>query len=549
MQRLVEEKYLKEKIKKGKQTFIQSIVVLVFSQFVIKILGLVYKLYLTNKEGFGDAGNAIYNSGFQIYALLVTISSIGVPNAISKLVSERYSVGDYKGAHKIFEVAFVFFAIIGFIMSCLLFFNATYISNQLLEIPEAKLTLIVLSPSIFFVSIISVLRGFFNGRQNMKPTANSQTIEQLAKTIFTIIIVETIFRCVTQTDVKTMIMATGANLATTAATIISFLYLIIIYKKYKKIIKEEIHDKKDINYNKITIRYIIKQIILVAMPMTISAIMGSINKNIDSFTIVRGLKNFLSEDIAKKQYGILSGKVDTLVTFPLSFNVAFATVLVPSISAAKSSNNMESGNKKILFSMLISILIGLPCTVGMIIFSKPILNLLFPNANEGTFLFQISAISIVIIMLSQTINGALQGLGKVMVPVISLSIGVVVKLIINLILVKINPETFILGGTVGAATGTIISHMISLIISATILKKTIKIKININKFIIKPIIATIIMGVTSYFFYKIILNISLNEKITTIISIIIAIITYIICVILLKIFDKKELKTIKISKN
>ena len=176
--------------KTKKQSFMQGIMTLMFSQVIIKIFGLIYKLYSTNKKGFGDAGNAIYNSGFQIYALLLTIASIGVPNAIAKLISEKLSVGDNRGAQKIFKVAFAMFSIIGFLGSVLLFFSAKVIANKWLQIPEAELTLIILAPSVFFVSIISVLRGYFNGYENMKPMAKSQTIEQLSKTILTIFIVE-----------------------------------------------------------------------------------------------------------------------------------------------------------------------------------------------------------------------------------------------------------------------------------------------------------------------------------------------------------------------
>ena len=159
--------------KEKKQSFMQGIITLMFSQVIIKILGLFYKLYLTNKSGFGDAGNAIYNSGFQIYALLLTISSIGVPNAVAKLISEKLSVGDNRGAQKIFKVAFAFFSVVGFTGSALLFCGSDFIANVWLQIPEAKLTLIILAPSIFFVSLISVLRGYFNGHENMKPMAQS----------------------------------------------------------------------------------------------------------------------------------------------------------------------------------------------------------------------------------------------------------------------------------------------------------------------------------------------------------------------------------------
>ena len=178
--------------KEKKQSFMQGIITLMFSQVLIKILGLFYKLYLTNKNGFGDAGNAIYNSGFQIYALLLTISSIGVPNAVAKLISEKLSVGDNRGAQKIFKVAFAFFSVVGFTGSALLFCGSDFIANVWLQIPEAKLTLIILAPSIFFVSLISVLRGYFNGHENMKPMAQSQTIEQFTKTICTVAIVELI---------------------------------------------------------------------------------------------------------------------------------------------------------------------------------------------------------------------------------------------------------------------------------------------------------------------------------------------------------------------
>lgn len=133
-----------------KQGFIQGVFALIFSQVIIKILGLVYKLYLTNKEGFGDAGNAIYSAGFQIYALLLTLSSIGVPNAVAKMVSERISIGDTKGAHRIFKIAFLTFASIGFLCSIILFLGANYIANNLLQIPEArKFTYCIIAIYIF----------------------------------------------------------------------------------------------------------------------------------------------------------------------------------------------------------------------------------------------------------------------------------------------------------------------------------------------------------------------------------------------------------------
>ena len=218
-------------MKKKKETIVKGIIVLLFSQVLIKIIGLIYKLYLTNREGFGDEGNAIYSAGFQIYALLLTFSSTGVPTAISKLVSERLAIGDNKGAHRIFKIAFFTFAIFGIAGTILLFFGARTIATNWLQIPEAEYSLIALSPSIFFVSITSVIRGYFNGREKLSATARSQSIEQIFKTIFTIILVEIIANI---TKNNTMLMAGAANLATTIATFFSFSYIYMYYKDQRK---------------------------------------------------------------------------------------------------------------------------------------------------------------------------------------------------------------------------------------------------------------------------------------------------------------------------
>ena len=522
-----------KKIKK--EGFMKGVVILMLSQIFIKIMGLMYRMYLTNREGFGDKGNAIYGSGFQIYALLLTISSIGVPNAVSKIVSERVAIGDHKGAHKVFKIALITFGTIGFLCSLFLFYMAKDIANNWIQIPEAEMSLTALSPSIFFVSIICVIRGYFNGRQCIKVTANSQTIEQIFKMTLTIIIVE-ILAIISGTD--TSIMAGGANIATTISSILCFVYLYIYYSTVKKEIAREVKDS--VNYRYKGIIKIIKEILCVSIPMSLTPILSTINKNIDSVTVVRGLKNFMSESMAKAEYGILTGKVDTLVTMPMSFNIAFTTALVPSVSSAKATGEWKNAKKRIEFSILITILIGLPCSIGMIIFAQPILNLLFPNQVSGAFILQVSATSILFIVLEQTISGVLQGIGKPMVPAIALSIGVIVKFIINSVLIPVNPKEFLFGGTSGAAIATTICHMIASIIDIKIMKKYIKLEINKKDYIIKPILACIMMGICSICTYKILLSI-ISEKLCTIISIFVAIVVYIMSAFCLKIFSKSNM--------
>ena len=517
--------------KPKKEGFMQGVVTLMFSQVLIKILGLVYTLYLTNRSGFGDKGNGISAGAYQIYALLLTISSIGVPSAISKLISERVAVGDHKGAHRVFKIAFATFAVIGLVGSMLLFFGAHVIAYNWLQIPDAEMTLVALSPAVFFVTVASVMRGYFNGRQKISVGARSQTLEQVFKTLLTIMVVELV---AILSNVSTEWMAAGANLATTLATFLGFGYLVLYYRSERKELADEI--KNTVNYKYERVSDIIKKIMLVAIPITLTAIMSSINKNVDSFTVVRNLKMFMDEDKATALYGILGGKVDTLTSLPLAINVAFATALVPAISAAKARNDKKTITEKTSFSLLVSMLIGLPCTVGMYIFAQPILNLLFPNANSGALLLQISSLTIIFTILDQTINGALQGYGKLMIPTISLGIGVFVKFILNIILIPI-PSI----GIYGAAIGSVACHFVAFCIVFTMLRKNIKLNLTFSKFVLKPAIATIIMGICSYFSYVVLKGI-IVERLATILAIIIATIIYILSVVALRIFTKDEFK-------
>lgn len=513
-----------------KDGFMKGVMALMFSQVIIKLLGLVSKIFLTNKEGFGDVGNGIYGSGYQIYAMLLTISSIGVPNAIAKLISEKVAIDDYKGAHRIFRIALLVFGLIGLTGTLVLFLGASAIANAI-EVPEATLSLQVLSPSITFVTIAAVLRGYFNGLDKVSVTAKSQSLEQVFKTLITILAVEFIGM---GTGLNTTFMAAGANLATTLSVTLSFLYIIVYYRTFRKIVKPKI--QQTVTYKSERVKKIVRNILIVSIPITLSAIMSTLSKVVDIVTVVKGLKTFLPDTFAKAQYGILSGKVDTLATLPLSFNIAFATALVPSVAALMAKKDEKTAGKRISLSLLITMIIGLPCTFGMMVFADPILNLLFPNAPDGAFLLQIFSLTIIFAVLMQTTNGALQGLGRIMVPAITSFIGVMLKLILNLILVP-NPNF----GVNGAAIASVVNNFFAFFLSYIILRRTIKLNLNFKKFILKPIIATFAMCICSYYLYTLMLNSIISAKIATILAIGIAVIIYVVMVIILRIFDEDEI--------
>ncbi len=150
------------------KSFVSNVIIILSAQITVKILGMFYRMVITNIKGFGDAGNGYYSAGFQVYTLLLALSSVGIPNAISKLISEKTAVSDYGGAKKLFKTALLIFSSAGIILSMGLFFSSAWIAEDILDMEGAKYTLAALSPSIFFVCVSSVFRGYFSGINKMQ---------------------------------------------------------------------------------------------------------------------------------------------------------------------------------------------------------------------------------------------------------------------------------------------------------------------------------------------------------------------------------------------
>lgn len=179
---------------KKTNSFMQNVLILMFAQIMVKVLGLVYKFVITNFDGFGDTGLGYYSSGYQIYSLLLALSSIGIPSVISKLVSERIAIGDQKGAQRIFKICLALFTGIGAVLSLVLYFGAEYIANTVYNVVDTMYVMKALAPAIVFVSASAVFRGYFAGQNNMKPTSYSQIIEQLLNCILSIVFVYSLLR-------------------------------------------------------------------------------------------------------------------------------------------------------------------------------------------------------------------------------------------------------------------------------------------------------------------------------------------------------------------
>lgn len=555
------------------RSFMGNVAIILFAQIMVKVLGLVYRMVITNIDGFGDAGNGFYNAGFQVYTVLLAISSVGIPNAIAKMVAERTALNDHRGAHKVFKTALMLFSVIGIICTAILYLGADFIADKIMNMHGAQYVMRALAPSLFFVCVSSVVRGYFQGLNDMRATSFSQMLEQVFKCGLTIVFViltvgamPEIMKWLTNvtmlysgdtTVTPPEIMAAWANVASSVATMLSLAYLAIFYFRNRKSINEKIA-KSEPTGVATPAGKLVKMILMLSVPMSLASIITAVNRVVDLATITRGIELAFANGIpaistlqaiahptaeqlntaAVTLSGMLS-KSDTLFNMPLALNIAFATVLVPSIAGALAKGDTKEASEKTSYSFMVSILLILPCAIGYMVLSQPIYNIIYPAAPDGADLLSIMAVALVFSALTQTITGALQGIGKVMTPAIAILIGCVFKVALNLILIPI-PEINIYG----AAISSIVCQVVAFAVNFGVLIKHIPVKITLTKYIGKPLLAGVIMAVVAVVLHWALTLVFgtayLGNLIATLIAIAVAAVVYIVSILLLKVMDKND---------
>ncbi len=525
---------MRKAVKQKGASFMKNVLILMFAQISVKLLGLIYRLVITNAEGFGNTGLGYYSTGYQIYSLLLALSSIGIPSVVSKMVSERIAIGDNKGAQRIFKISMTFFVSLGLVFSLLLFFAAEPIATLVFNVPDVKYVMQVLAPAIVFVAASAVFRGYFAGQNDMKPTSASQILEQFFNCVLSITFVYALI------GKEPYIMAAGGNLSSTLAIIITFMYLILYYKRRKiRVSKKQISPER----NK-TNGQLLKAILAMSIPITISSVISVVNPIIDSSTVSRCIQTAFAsiitggkealEAYAMNMTGILA-KMDTLVGLPVAINVAFSTALTPAIAAAIAKKDYKTASKRLSFSLFSSLIIVLPCAAGFIALAQPILNLIYPTASDGANILMLYSISMIFIALSQTINGGLYGLNKTKTPAIALAVGALIKFILNIVLIS-NPNM----GIIGAGISSIVCQVVAFTICFTSLRKSIRLNLKLKNNIVKPIIAAVTMGVFVYFINAGLSKV-INGNIATIISILCGALIYVAMILLTKSLKKEDI--------
>ena len=437
---------------KGKDKILSGAVVLGAGTFIAKILGALYRAPLTNF--IGGYGLGLYQMVFPVYVLLLDLSSAGVPTALSKLISSREQSDKKSFATACLKKSISLFTVVGIILSVTMVLLAKIMARGQGN-EQAWLGYVFLAPAIVPVCILACFRGYFQGFMKMTPTALSQITEQLIKLVLGLT-----FAYLALPNIPKAVA--GATLAITVAETIACLQTFLAYKIFNKNQKKaKIYEQK--------FNGLLKSIIKIVLPVTITGILLPLSHVADSFIVINVLSRYRAD--ATELYGLLSGVAHTVIGLPVSICYGISTATLPSVS----SSNGEERETRTKKSLILTLVLSLLGAAGCYAFSGLIVKLLF-NSLSGQEkivsieLIKITSLGVVLLSLLQTENAILIAHGKTYIPPITLSLGVIAKILISVLLIS-NPAFNIYGGAIGLIACYFLPCLVNLIVIVTLRMK------------------------------------------------------------------------------
>lgn len=479
---------------KQKGSFLKQAAILAFAGILVRFLGFVYRVPMTNM--LGDVGNGIYGAGYNIYMFLLILSSAGLPAAISKLVSERLALHQYRNAHRVFQVSLLISATLGTIFAILLALTAKKMA-VLVSSPDSYYAILTLCPTLVIVAVMSVYRGYFQGMHTMVPTAISQIVEQIFNAFFSVYLAYLFLGWYVPAG-QTKNLPLGAAGGTMGTGIGAAAGLIVVWISYLLIRPDLLKRAERCRQTQEeTQTQLAKKIMQTALPIIAGTAVFSITNLIDMGMVTKILKDIGFSDMeATALYGQLNGKYVTLTTLPVSISTAIATAVLPSIAASNRLGEKNQVKRKMNLTMRISMIISVPASVGIAALGPQILAMLFPSAKEGGMLLVVGGVSIIFLALCQTATGVLQGLGHIKVPVVGALLGAVTKVILNAVLIPI-PMLNVLGAVL-STTGC---YLVAALFDVYMLSRITQVRFDWNRVMLKPILGAVVMGIAALGIY------------------------------------------------
>ena len=524
-----------EEKREGQQTsalLMKGATILVIAGIVSKIFGAIFRIPLTNM--IGAEGQAYYSAAYAVYNLLFVIATAGFPVAISRMVSSRIAEGDFLNAHKSYKLAMKVSWALGIISFIVMFFGAGAIAAAYKN-SGAEASMKAISVALLFTPVVASMRGYYQGRQNMKPTGITEVIEQMMRVAVGLSLAYMFYKTNLQ------YAAAGATFGASAGIIAALVAMAVIYARDKEprskllegsVVKAETDKKR------------LKELFAFLIPITIGASVMPIMFNIDAGIIVRRLLATGWDPVmAKKLYGLMGGFCDPIINLPNIFIDAICISLMPAVTTAFTLNNKKDMDDHIKTGLKTMMIITYPCAIGLIVLAKPILTMLYYRKYDEALLavpaLQILALSIITLSIMRTLQSCLQGIGKMMLPVYNLFIGAIVKAVSSYILLGI-PAVNING----AAIGSVLAYVTAGILNFRALKKYTNVSLDMKSIFFRPLVAALIMGAAAIVSYKLLFLITSSNAVSTLVSVMFAAAVYFVSAFLTGAVTKDEIELI-----
>lgn len=567
------------------RSFLKGAAILSASMVIVKLLGAVYKIVMTNLYSmFGDEyaglGVGLFNNAYELYIPLFTVATAGFPIAVSRLISESITQKRYKDVQRIHKISIPFFVFMGLVCFGLMFIGSFYYIN-VISSPYSLLPLLVLSPTILLGCLESIYRGYFEGTRNMAPTAVSEIIEAAGKMVLGLIIAYlvmttglssykstgTIFGLTFSNEKEAMytllsLSVAGAITGIVLGTFVAFIYLFIRYKRNSGVSKELLENSVEARSNRETFQRLLKT----AIPIGLGAFVMSLSSFIDGIVIQNvledmasnnrtemlanfqglGLENTIPLNPTKENpitiHTVLwgyYGSVLTLMQVVTSVTQVFGTSAMPNVTSAYTSGNKNELKTSMETVLKLTMLVAFPAGLGLSVLAKPVMGLIYSDPaliEVGSRVLMVMGLTTIVTSAITPICSMLQGVGKVNIPLILYSGGLVIKVIVTYAFVSV-----ISINIQGATAGSLVAYTIMCIVALYLLVKYSKVLPNLFSTIVKPLGAAIICAAAAYFSHLLLDNF-IGGRIATILSIIVAVIIYVIALLILRTFTASEVK-------
>ncbi len=520
--------------KKKQDGFIMQAGILAAAGILCRIIGILYRSPLTGI--IGDEGNGYYSSAYNIYVIVLLVSSYSIPSAISKVIAEKLALKEYKNANRVFCCALLYVVVVGGIASLLTFFGADLLVQE-----NSAAVLRIFAPTIFLSGILGVLRGYFQAHGMMLPTSVSQILEQILNAAVSIGAALWFISMVElESDTTRAVYgASGSAVGTGMGVLTALLFMGGVYLLNRGVIRRRM--EKDRNKKVDSYQTVLKAIISMVTPIILSTFIYNFSTSLNQTIYTRILSEVqgLGEAEIATMYGVFAGKAVVISNIPIALASAMSAAIIPAVSASFAVGNKKQVKGKIAEAVQTTMLISIPAAVGLAVLARPIMLLLFPqkeSLEQASWLLMSISITVVFYALSTITNGVLQAVGKVNIPVINAAAALVVQTaVLVCLLLYTDCNLYALSAAM------VIYSFLMCVLNQIAIRRALKYKQEFVKPFLKPFLAAVLMGIAAYGVYTgVYLLLPVNVAALAV-AILAAVLVYFIAVMALGGVEEKDL--------